>query len=278
MSSMNMSRRYNVLGLSVLFLIQVVAALPQTPNSSLVTSPRPLVDASRRLQEAYGKVVTYEEPILTWRAELGARTGGNPEERWQLVPPLQSFSMPAIDAKAALLPVIENTLTAFHQQSSVIRFRVLSSKLGYHIVPVQMHDETGRSVSTGGILQQVITVPIEARTAKEHLLALGAALTRAQSVRVEISAVPGNPRGFDEAFRAEPAVFNWGVQSTVARDALIDLLDQSATSFSWRLMCQPSAKASDRFCVLNVGLVEVVETDSEGRHETRVVVFDRVAK
>ena len=99
-----------------------------------------------------------------------------------------------------------------------------------------------------------------------------------KSVHVDISAVPGNPRGFDEAFRAEPAAFNWGVQSAVARDALIDLLDQSATSFSWRLMCQPSAKASDRFCVLNVGLVEVVETDSEGRHETRVVVFDRVAK
>ena len=99
-----MPRRYNLLGFSILFLIQVASARPQTPNPSLVTSPRPLVDASRRLQEVYGKVVTYEEPILTWRAELGARTGGNPEERWQLVPPLQSFSMPAIDAKAALLP------------------------------------------------------------------------------------------------------------------------------------------------------------------------------
>jgi hypothetical protein len=246
-------RRRHVLGLSILFLIQVAAARPQPSNSSLVTSPRPLEDASRRLQEAYGKVVTYEEPILTWRAELEARTGRNPEERWQLIPPLQSFSMPAIDAKTDFLSVIENTLKAFHQQSSVIRFQVLSSKLGYHIVPVQMHDETGRSVSTGNILQEVITVPIEARTAKEHLLAIGAALNRVQSVHVDISAVPGNPRGFDEAFRAEPAAFNWGVRSTVARDALIDLLDRSATSFSWRLICQPSAKASDRFCALNVG-------------------------
>jgi hypothetical protein len=273
-----MSRRYSVLALSILFLIQVAAARPQTPNSSLVTSPRPLEDASRRLQEAYGKVVTNEEPILTWRAELEARTGRNPEERWQLAPPFQSFSMPAIDAKTDLPSTLENILRAFHQQTSVIRFQVLSSKLGYHIVPVQMHDETGRSVSTGGILQQVITIPIQARTAQDHLLALRAALNRAQSLHVDISAVPHSPGGFDVAFRAEPAVFNWGVQSAVARDALIELLDRSATSFSWRLMCQPSAKASDRFCVLNVGLVEVEETDSEGRHTTRVLDFDRVAK
>ena len=50
----------------ILLLIQIATAQQQIPaGSSLVTSPRPLADAARSLQETYGKVVTYEEPILT---------------------------------------------------------------------------------------------------------------------------------------------------------------------------------------------------------------------
>jgi hypothetical protein len=65
----------------------------------------------------------------------------------------------------------------------------------------------------------------------------------------------------------------------VARDTLIDLWNQSATTFSWQLMCQ----ASDRVCALNVGAIEVAVTDSQGRPVTdshgkpakRVLWYDR---
>jgi hypothetical protein len=63
-------------------------------------------------------------------------------------------------------------------------------------------------------------------------------------------------------------VFPWGAYSAVARDALLDLFNQSATTLSWRLMCQASAQASDRFCVLNVGVIEVPVTDSNGKPVT----------
>src|SRR5262249_10777376 len=158
---------------------------------------------------------------------------------------------------------LENTIAAYHQQTSGTRFQILSSTLGYHIVPVQGHDESGRLVPTGSVLDQIVTVPSEPRTAEGHLRALGAAISSTGPSRVIISAFPyavgpyGVSGAFDRVFRAQPEVFPWGAYSLVAREALIDLFSQSATTLSWRLMCQASAQARDRFCVLNIGAIEV---------------------
>jgi hypothetical protein len=277
-------RHHIVFSVPILLLIKIATAQQQIPAvSSLVTSPRPLVDAPRRLQESYGKVVTYEEPILTWRGELQTKPGRNPEGKWELFPTPQGFLMPETGPGTDFASVLESTILAYHQQTSGTRFQLLSSKLGYHIVPVQVHDEIGRPVPTTSVLDQIITVPSEPRSARQHLLALGSALNSTGPIHVDISAVPGNPHGFDNAFRAQPQVFQWGVHSVVARDALVDLLNQSASTFSWQLMCQASAQASDRMCALNVNLIEVAVTDSQGKPLTtsqgtpllRVLVFDR---
>ena len=260
----------------ILLLIQIATAQQQIPaGSSLVTSPRPLADAARSLQETYGKVVTYEEPILTWRGELQTKPGRNPEAKWELFPMPQSFLMPESGPGTDLASVLEDTITAYHQQTSGTLFKVVSSKLGHHIVPVQAHDENGRSVPATSALDQIITVPNEVRTPERHLLALGAAINSTGPIHVDISAVAGSVRGFDKAFRAQPEVFQWGVHSAVARDALIDLLNQSASTFSWVLFCQASARASDRICALTVRLIEVAVTDSQGKPAKRVLQFDR---
>jgi hypothetical protein len=130
-------------------------------------------------------------------------------------------------------------------------------------------------VATPSVLDQIVTVPGETRTSEQHLRALGAAISSTGPIRIDISAVPGKPSGFETAFRARPEVFRWGAYSAVARDALVDLLNQSATTFSWHLMCQASAQASDRFCALNVGAIEVAVTDSQGKPAKRVLWYDR---
>jgi len=183
--------------------------------------------------------------------------------------------MPESGPGTDLANVLENTIAVYHQQTSGTRFQVLSSTLGYHIVPVLGHDEGGRLVPTGSVLDQIVTVPSEARSAMQHLRALGEAISKSGPIRVVVSAVPAKPDGFDRAFHAQPGVFPWGAYSAVARDALIDLLNQSATTFSWRLMCQASAQASDRFCVLNMGAIEVTVTDSQGKDAKRVLWYDR---
>lgn len=261
----------------ILILIQIATAQQQIPaDLSLVTSARPLTDAARRLQETYGKVVTYEEPILTWRRELQAKPGRDPERKWELFPTPQSFLMPQGGSGTDLASVLESTITAYHQQTSGTRFQLLSSTLGYHIIPVQMHDENGQSVPATSALDQIITVPSEARGAEEHLRAVGAAINSTGQTVIQIDVFPGGkPGAFDKVFRAQPEVFQWGVHSVVARDALIDLLNQSATTFSWHLMCQASAQSSDRFCALNLRPIEVVVTDSQGKPAKRVLWYDR---
>jgi hypothetical protein len=47
-------------------------------SSSLLNSSRPLADASEILQAMYGKAVTYEEPVLTWRGDLEVQGGRDP--------------------------------------------------------------------------------------------------------------------------------------------------------------------------------------------------------
>ena len=52
-----------VSGIAALSATRGVAQQPSAGN--VVTAPRPLHDAALILQKQYGKVVTYEEPVLT---------------------------------------------------------------------------------------------------------------------------------------------------------------------------------------------------------------------
>src|SRR5262245_36353247 len=162
--------------LPIMLLIHGATAQQQIPanSSSLVSSFRPLADVARRLQEPYGKVVTYEEPVLTWRGEREAMPGRNPDGKSELFPKMQTFFMPESRPDADLASVLENTIAAYHQQTSGTRFKLLSSTWGYHILPVQMRDENGRSVPAISVLDQIVTVPSEPRSAIQHLDALAA--------------------------------------------------------------------------------------------------------
>ena len=62
-----------------------------------------------------------------------------------------------------------------------------------------------------------------------------------------------------------------------ARDALIDLLSQAATSFSWRLYCANPA-TGDRVCVVNLETVQVAKADSTGALRIGRLEYDRRAR
>lgn len=236
-----------------------------------------------RLQESYGSVVTYEETVQTRRDELQTKGDRNAENKWVLFPVIQTFVTPEFTTQDDLGTVLKNTLMAYHRQTIGTRFDMISSKWGYHIVPVQVHDDRGYLVPAMSALDQVVSVPIEARTPEKHLDALAVAIGESGGGKIITSAVAGRAHGFNPAFRALPEVFPWGVDSVLARDALIDLLGRSATTFGWHLMCQPSLKATDRLCVLNLAAMSVPKTDfqgnpvinSLGNAEMRVLWYDR---
>jgi hypothetical protein len=237
-------------------------------------SPRPLADESERFQESRGKIVTYEEPILTWSGDLvEADVSSN---RGYLSPkPHAFFRPPDATSEPNLTLALNKTLEAYHHEASGPRFQILTSKWGYHIVPLQVRDASGAWAPATSLLDSRITIAQEERTAQGHLDAFAVAVSVSAGKRLEASAVPAKAHGFDEAFRARPERFPWGAEPMVARDALIDLLSRSATSFSWRLRCQASSQADARFCVLNLGPVEVAVTNANGEPSRGVLWFDR---
>jgi hypothetical protein len=259
--------KVRTIGFLALVLLGNARSQTLTVSSIPVAGIRPLADASVLLQEQYGKVVTYEEPILVWRDELA----GDPSIKWDLSPKTRSFVMPQAGSVPDLAAMLQKTIEAYHQQISGTRFKVMTSKLGYHIVPTQFHAENGDLVPAKSVLDSQVTVPTEERTPREHLQALLSAVTSATGVDIKT----GGAGDINIPFHAFPPQFKWGVSNGIARDALIDLLDRSATTFSWHLKCQPSGRPEDRYCVLNMPMLEVAVTDSQGLPAKRVLFFDR---
>jgi hypothetical protein len=252
--------------------LSATAQIPK-PGPTPIASPRPLADAADLLVHLYGKVVTYEDPVWVWRGDVEPEPGGDPNRKWGLFPKAHGFTMPAeTGVDPDLASVLQKTLAAYHQQGLGARFQVLTSKWGYHIVPIQAHDEGGSLVPASSPLDSHVYLTTETRTPLQHLSALLDAIGVASGVKIDPAMFGG---GFNSEFRSAPASFEWGAAGVVARDALIELLDKSATTFLWRLKCQPSARAEDRFCALNTSKIEVAITDAQGKPATRVLYFDR---
>jgi hypothetical protein len=257
----------------MLWSLSATAQTPK-PGPTPIASARPLADAADLLQHLYGKVVTYEDPVWVWRGDLETQPGGDPNRKWGLFPKAHGFTMPVeTGVDPNLASVLQKALVAYHQQSVGTRFQVLTSKWGYHIVPIQTHDEGGSLVAASSPLDSHIYITTEERTPLQHLSALLDAIAVASGVKIELGMYRVD--GFNREFRSEPASFQWGATGAVARDALIELLDKSATTFLWSLKCQPSARAEDRFCVLNMHMIEVAITDAQGKPATKVLYFDR---
>jgi hypothetical protein len=187
---------------------------------TLVPSPRAMDDACARMEALYGNVVTYEEPPADFTHQV--------------------FLMPAIRGPADVSKIVD----AWRQQALVPHFRLLTSKLGYHVVPV-----------TGGVLDGRVTIPVVARTPEEHMRALETAVSVASGTMVDMSGFGMRPGGFDDAFGANPGRFPWGASHMVARDALVNLLLRSATTFTWHMKCQASPSFFTRLCALNLAKI-----------------------
>ncbi|MGD0869396.1 MAG: hypothetical protein ABSB88_07595 [Bryobacteraceae bacterium] len=257
---------------------QTGAALADDPQT--ISSPRPLLDLCELIQSWYAKIVTYEDPIWVWRGELESRRG-NENVKWGLFPKARTFSIPAslspATAPTLSLQLLDSFVDLYHRQTDGPRFTVLSSKLGLHIVPTQAYDATGRLTPAVNPLDLVVSVPVASRTPSGHLRALCAQLSASSPVPIEFDA-SGMVPWLDQFFAPPQAEFDWGAAPAVAREALIDLLDRSATSLCWKLLCQASAEPGDRLCMLNIRPVQVSVTRPDG--ETRVVSlqYDRCTK
>jgi len=245
------------------------AAQP-APAQQALTWWLPLERAADLLEQNYAKPVSYEDPQRISRGEVDLL--GTPGNQWSRVKEHTLVMPPGIDP--AISPVlnaglVQKVVDAYHQQNpGQARFRVLESKWGVHIVPWQVHDENGALVPASSPLDTVISVPKAARTATEHLVALCQAVTAASGIPLIASTsyfdgyyaangylIPLGMTGAEKSARPY-MLFEWGAEQKPARDALIDLMQGSSSTMSWRLHCGVMSWG-DKTCTIGMRALQV---------------------
>ncbi len=271
-------------------------AAPADPR--VITAVRPLKDVADKLEAAYAKPVTYEEPIRAWRGDLKV-VGKDENAKFALFPRDRSFRLPVAlgtpEAPALDATLVGKILDAYHAQNDGVRFQLLTSSYGLHIVPALVNDIDGRFVPGGSLLDTVITIPRERRTPEGHFLALCKAVSASSPTEMQASPnpqfvqhfAPGGAvcpfEGFSIADHPgapgmpEGCLFEWGAATVRAREALLNLLEQSSTTMTWQLLCRPSAQPQDQFCVLNVAPLIVTAPRADGSPRKHYLLYDRCA-
>lgn len=246
------------------------------PNE--ITAARPLAELTTALQRETGKPVTYEDPVWEWSGELES-IGSSNAAKWNRFPRRRHFVMQPIreTPDGGSTEWLTNMVKQYNSQENGSRFKVISSRLGVHVVPDQTPDGSGQLGTSKNLLDTLITVPTEARTATEHFRVLCEAVSAASGIEVRLGV--GGPRPWlDDFFGAESRQFPWGTSGVVAREATIELMMTSASSLSWKLFCQASREPRDRFCVMNIRPIEMKGFAGDGKPSSKVLFYDRCAQ
>jgi hypothetical protein len=245
--------RFRWVGRNRLAVIGLLGALgvcrAQTGNPVTISGFRPLYDLARQLEDRYARPVTIENALEKWAGELHRLpSGGLGESPHSIVLPESDgiFSAPGIS-----IDLVRRALDEFHRQNpDRSRFKVIESKIGFHIVPTDAHDEAGVLRPIPGILDTTVSVPAQARTFTGHLGALVEAVSAATGIRfwplIENFDAKYAANGYFLRYpqlkspKDRPYLeFEWGTNGVSARDALIELLAGSATTMTWELACGP---------------------------------------
>lgn len=283
-------------------LLGGLTALP-TRAQTRMTNPESHVDGrgtralAYTLMLQYGKSVTVEEPLLKWEGDIGPvqmhpERPGVPVRRIKSRPLVLPKWMNRSEVPALNTEVIQMVLEEYHRQNpSAARYRVIASDIGFHILPEQEHDAEGQLVAAKPLLDTVISVPWGRGLASEHFEGIRAALAKASGVEVHgfaykldaIFAANGlrPPKYIEPEKRQEARAlygFDWSVDAKTAREALLELSRRSATSLYWSSLCEPKLEGPGGMCILSLMGVPEVYSISEGVTDTRVKMFDRVAK
>jgi hypothetical protein len=237
-------------------------------------------DTAERFQRASGKVVTYEDPILTWASDFAPpghkafgknAKGMNPKERsfW-----LSTTTASESDSNVAL----EQAIDSYNRESDGPRFRVLTSKLGRHVVPAEVRNAAGVWTKARNPLDQMVNISKQTRRVGEHLQALLDAVERTNQIKYVFMPIWIRPDSLEVLYGSKGA-FAWGTDgAVVAREALIDLLSASHTTFYWNAHCDTTVGKPDVSCWIVISDLLLPTRQPDGKVSYREVQFDRVSK
>ena len=268
--------------------ILLVSAVPtgtgQTANKPITISERarPIEEAAVILQSKYAKPVTYEDPVLVGPEDTELVHYASGKSGWILT--RRSFSMPP-EADPEVTPLLDaalirKVLDSYEAQTNGPRFKVSISKWGLHIIPAQVRNQGGDFIDTTSLLDTIISVPVATRTPSEHFEAICASLTASTSTGI---AIKYGGQWMDQYFSPTPlpkvmtyplkekSSFSWGITLTNARDAIVNLLGHSATTLSWKLLCQ----YDEGYCVFTPQPIVINVRDPDGTLRKKALTRDR---
>ena len=260
-----------------------------TQVSQTQVSARPFRDVALILEHRYATPVTYEELIAGWPGDMEIRTGargpvafakggafGLPEE-------LTPARTPKLD-ESSLQTALDFVLRL---NPDGPRFRILKSRYGLHIIPDTVRNREGAIVQASSPLDAVVSVPEEQRLPSAHVRAICAAVKAATGVMLRLidpstdgyflpnGLHPPQSLAILAEDRQRPYMFQWGASAVSGRDALISLLDHSATTLSWHFACSTATALPEPDCFLYLEPISVEVTGPNGEVTHQRITYDR---
>jgi hypothetical protein len=216
-----------------------------------VEDPRPVAEAIKSLEDRYGWVITYEDPLYVNDAEVIDVTDSvsrEPEKtRSQgfrvLIPKggilAIEYDEPS-DTKRPDNPskVVQQLLDAHAAKGYPGRFRLELTERAIHVIPAAYTNQVGQLVPQKPVLDAAITLPVAERSGLQTLQAICDSVSQATGTRMVMATVPINL--FNQYHDQQ------GVVSQKARDVLQHLLESvggEKTKLSWRCLFDPDTKA-----------------------------------
>jgi hypothetical protein len=230
------------------------------------------------MEERYASPVTYEDPIWEFQGDLapvGPAGRLFPMYRSFAAPPeLTPANRPKLDAA-----VLGEALAAYHSQTDGPRYKISTSRLGLHLIPDQVRGADGILAPARNALDTVLNMPVTLEVPSQHLTDLCIALSSATGTSIIYMGPSGNyalehiymPNGHVGRIGSrEDLRVAWGAQGISAREALINLLEPSATTLGWSFICQ-----ADRSCFIQVDALKFGVAMPDGTTGWTALLYDR---
>lgn len=249
-----MARHIRV-ALSLVFclLTPLTGSVAAQGESITVDDPRPLAQAIRTFQEAYGFPVSYEDPRFAHSSELvdvstipGRAATAAATVRRALIPRGGSFTAtfepPAPDAQPSDIAERMRTVVGqYHARGYPGRFRVIEAGGMIHVVPQAVLGADGSIVPASSILDTRVSLPHQKdRTMQAGVRAVLAAVSAATGRKINLGTSPTN--------LMMQSVMEEGAADLPARDILVRAFKATGRDLSWRLLYG----ADDQFYAFNV--------------------------
>jgi len=279
------------------------------PGNEAMAVSGGLFIAGHVLAQMYLKPVTFEGPtdVLQWDGDVDQEVLSN--GTILRIPKRGTFVIPdgvRPDKNRQLdSSVLEKVVGEYQKQFSGPKYKIISSKLGLHLITDEVRDKNGQWVKEKPYLDVVISIPSGKRTGLGHLRKIVDAVNVSKELKLWIntrgdynlfwniddiqkaqainkalfggSLTPDNSllSENDRLLYEEELSFEWGADKIGAREALINLLEKANTTLIWRVDCTDHPDVNQK-CFIEIMPIVANYLLPNGETWKTYLTFDRI--